>query len=186
MDSSLCQKQVLQPFQGKDVQEKGSAADLQLTGTLIRNTTGLQIQYELSGNLDNILLPALNPMPVRKDGLWQATCFELFIAASGSPRYWEVNLSPSGDWNIYAFTGYRQGMEEETAISVLPFTQSRSVNRYQLALDFPLPNVIAPNQPLDIAISAVLEIKGQRSFYALTHCGPQPDFHARESFLLQV
>jgi hypothetical protein len=174
----------LYPFQVE--QERGCAADIKLTGALVRSITGLQIQYELSGNLDHLFLPAPSTTPARKDGLWQTTCFELFVAASGSSRYWEINLSPAGDWNVYVFTDYRQGMEEEAVITALPFTQFRNANRYQLTLDFPLADIIAPDKPVELALSAVLEINGQRAFYALTHCGPQPDFHNRESFLVQL
>ena len=48
---------------------------------------------------------------MRTDGLWRHTCFEAFIAAAVRPEYWEYNLSPSGAWAAYHFTGYRAGME---------------------------------------------------------------------------
>ncbi|MCI5126388.1 MAG: hypothetical protein D3925_18405, partial [Candidatus Electrothrix sp. AR5] len=135
----------------------------------------------------DVLFPPPSPAPRRKDGLWQATCFEFFVAVSGSPQYWEVNLPPAGDWNVYAFTDYRQGMHEDTALAVLPCIVDRQAESYRLELDFPLKKLIAPDQPIDVGVSAVLlGSNGQRGFYALTHCGSQPDFHQREGFLLRL
>ncbi len=53
-----------------------------------------------------------------------------------STKYWEFNLSPAGDWNVYRFTDYRQGMEEETAISSLPFNLEMRSRIWQLDLKF--------------------------------------------------
>ena len=48
----------------------------------------------------------------RADGLWQATCFEIFVRDGEGPGYAEFNLSPSERWAAYDFTGYREGMRE--------------------------------------------------------------------------
>lgn len=48
----------------------------------------------------------------RADGLWQQTCFELFLRAPGEAGYVELNLSPSERWAAYDFGSYRAGMEE--------------------------------------------------------------------------
>ncbi len=133
---------ILQPFQ-----EERFAANLQITGTLARSATDLLISYELGGNVDDVLFPPPISSPRRRDGLWQATCFEFFVAVSGSHQYWEINLSPSGDWNVYAFTEYRHGMREETSLAALPCTVHRQPESYQLALDFPLAKLIALDQP---------------------------------------
>ena len=50
--------------------------------------------------------------PARADGLWQRTCFELFLRRPGHAGYWEFNFSPSGEWAAYRFDDYRAGMEE--------------------------------------------------------------------------
>ena len=68
----------------------------------------LFIRYEVCGELDQILFPALAESPSRKDELWKATCFEFFIAIMDQPRYWEFNISPSGDWNVYVMDAYRE------------------------------------------------------------------------------
>ena len=173
---------VLHPFQ-----EEHFINHLHIHGTLARSATALHVLYELRGSLDSVRLPPPTAAPTRRDGLWQATCFEFFVAPTGSLQYWEINLSPSGDWNVYAFSEYRQGMREETSITALPLIQHRQLNSYQLTLDFPLAHLIAPDQSIGIAVSAVLlGNNGQRSFFALTHCSSQPDFHQRKSFLMRL
>jgi len=48
--------------------------------------------------------------PARADGLWQRTCFELFLLDPATGGYFEFNFSPSGEWAAYQFDGYRAGM----------------------------------------------------------------------------
>ncbi|MDF7777123.1 DOMON-like domain-containing protein [Sphingomonas sp. AOB5] len=49
--------------------------------------------------------------PARTDGLWQRTCFEIFLRDPGTGAYLEFNFSPSGEWAAYRFTGYREGVQ---------------------------------------------------------------------------
>ena len=49
----------------------------------------------------------------RQDNLWKHTCFEAFFARPDSEQYWELNVAPSGHWNLYQFDGYRSGGREE-------------------------------------------------------------------------
>lgn len=51
-------------------------------------------------------------VPARADGLWQRTCFELFLRRPGESGYCEFNFSPSGEWAAYRFDDYRDGMEQ--------------------------------------------------------------------------
>ncbi len=160
---------------------------LQLTVSAARNASSQLLRYELRGRLEDILLPELATVPVRRDQLWRQTCFELFIAPAGSPQYWEVNLSPAGDWNVYAFTAYREGMREEQAVTALPCRTERQPSLLTLEFIFPLASLIAPEQTVELAVSAVIQDKrGQLHYWALRHCGLQPDFHRRESFCLRL
>jgi hypothetical protein len=154
-------------------------------GSAARSTNGLLISWELRGRLEDILLPEQSAAPLRRDQLWQQSCFEFFVAPTGSFQYWEGNLSPSGDWNVYAFDEYRAGMREETALAALTFRIVRRTESLRLELVLPLDAIIRPEQPLALGLSAVLRHRcGRSSYWALTHCGPKPDFHLRESFLL--
>lgn len=50
--------------------------------------------------------------PLRTDGLWRATCFELFLSRPGEDAYVEFNFSPSGQWAVYRFDRYREGGQD--------------------------------------------------------------------------
>ncbi|MDD1631850.1 MAG: hypothetical protein LUP91_06530, partial [Methylococcaceae bacterium] len=66
----------------------------------------LHISFELTGDLAKIRIPAPLP-PAAVDGLWERTCFEVFVAVEGEAGYHEFNFSPSGQWAAYAFSDYR-------------------------------------------------------------------------------
>lgn len=172
----------LQPFAPDSL-----TAGLELAVKAARSSDSLLLRYELRGCLEDIFLPEQTATPSRRDQLWQQTCFELFVAPVGLPQYWEVNLSPSGDWNVYAFDAYREGMREEQAITALPCRIERQFKALTLDFVVPLNNIIAPQQAVTLAASAVIQgCNGLLSYWALRHCGPQPDFHRRESFCLSL
>ena len=80
---------LLKPFQKKG--EESLTEQLRLTGTVARSASTLHICYELTGPVDEVLLPARNCSPRRRDGLWQGTCFEFLVAVSGLSQYREIN-----------------------------------------------------------------------------------------------
>lgn len=109
--------------------------------------------------------------PDRVDGLWQTTCFELFVKA-GDTNYVEFNFSPSTQWAAYAFDDYRSGMK--------PFDCAIPAGVYPLADGIAADCEFAalPAGELRIGLSAVIEEKdGTKSFWALTHPPGPPDFH---------
>ena len=48
--------------------------------------------------------------PERAEGLWETTCFEVFLRPLGEEKYSEWNFSPSGRWQSYDFASYRESM----------------------------------------------------------------------------
>jgi hypothetical protein len=165
----------------------GASDSFQVTGEIARRPDALAVHYELLGPLDELAIPGPAAAPTRRDGLWEETCFELFLAVKNSPRYWEFNLSPSGHWNAYRFSDYRKGMEEEVAYGSLPFDIEREQDVLRLAAEIDLSRIVPANRPLEIGISAVMKFRGgETAYWALTHPGPGADFHRRESFSLEL
>jgi hypothetical protein len=148
----------------------------------------LTLQYRLSGDLESVLLPPISPNPKRKEELWKATCFEFFLAIKDQPGYWEFNLSPSGDWNVYRMDAYRRiGFREEPTISQLPFEFSKGSDEYCLDVSVDLGPIAGPGDELDIAVTAIIQTKdGNETYWALAHPAHQADFHAREGFILRL
>ncbi|BAY97284.1 hypothetical protein NIES37_12220 [Tolypothrix tenuis PCC 7101] len=172
----------LQPFPGT-----GKFPDVKIAGNIARNGNQLTIQYSLLGDIKEIAITLPSATPSRKHELWQNTCFEFFIGIKNSPRYWEFNLSPSGDWNIYRFDDYRQGMEEDTAFSTLPFIVKQQAESVELTLDLDLEKIITQEQALEVAITTVIKNQdGDVTYWALTHRGAEADFHLRDSFILEL
>src|SRR5216683_8238558 len=72
--------------------------------------TGILVfQYSLDADMSRIRVP-LSGAGERADSLWKHTCFEAFVAPADASSYHEFNFSPSLDWAVYRFSGYRKGM----------------------------------------------------------------------------
>ncbi|AFY46361.1 hypothetical protein Nos7524_0447 [Nostoc sp. PCC 7524] len=172
----------LQPFPSGE-----SLPDAIITGDISRDGNQLAINYQLTGDLGQVVIPPLANTPTRQHELWQDTCFEFFLGINNSQRYWEFNLSPTGHWNIYRFDGYRQGMQEETAFSVFPFSVQNQSDSLMLSLSFNLDKIISPEQILEVAITTVVKQQNNHvTYWALTHKGLEADFHLRESFMIKL
>ena len=160
---------------------------IKLTGRISRRPRQLAIRYDLHGPLAELMIPAPDALPVRRQGLWEETCFEFFLGVKDAPQYWEFNLSPAGHWNVYRFAGYRQGMAEEPALTSLPMIVRRHSDSLEVTLKLDVERIVSADQPLMVGISAVIKLAGGGpTYWALTHPGPQADFHRRDSFLLEL
>jgi len=172
----------LTPFQAT---EQTAAVDI--SGSIVRKQNNLSIDYLLSGDLSSVDIPAPATDRKRCDRLWEKTCFECFIRPANpiSSHYWEFNLSPSGDWNVFSLSDYRANLQPEPAIATLPFKTHRSPNQLQLHLSVDISPLIG-QQDAHIGISTVLILSGQESYWAITHPAPQADFHHPKSFILHL
>ncbi|WP_295619761.1 DOMON-like domain-containing protein [Chamaesiphon sp. GL140_3_metabinner_50] len=167
---------------------------LELSGRIDRQNELLSIEYQLQGDLAILLTSgstnAIDPpkaLPSRKFELWEATCFEFFIGIPGNSNYWEFNLAPNGDWNVFHLDDYRQGLQNELAFVTLPFEIDRQANSLLLTLIFDLNKIIPPERPLEISVTTVIKSQQhEMSYWALTHPGTEPDFHRRDSFIIKI
>jgi hypothetical protein len=159
---------------------------LSITGKVSLQDHVLEMHYSLEGSLEAVLLPGPSLRPSRKDELWQATCFELFLAIGDKSGYWEFNLSPSGDWNVYRMDAYRRiGFREESAIRGVQFEVQKQADLFRLHASVDLRTIWQPGEFLEIGIAAVVQTRdGNTTYWALTHPASQADFHRRESFIL--
>jgi hypothetical protein len=139
----------------------------------------LNLHYLVTGRPHLLLIPEVKQQ-VRADGLWQHTCLEAFVRLP-TGAYLEFNFSPSGEWAVYRFEGYREGMEgvEASPAATCEITEHRVVvNAY---IDLP------KARPLMLALSAVMEeTNGCKSYWALAHPGDKPDFHHPDSFVCEL
>lgn len=148
----------------------------------------LELQFEVLGSLDLISWPAASEghAPLRKTGLWENTCFEAFIKPRNGDEYWEINFSPTGDWNVFHFSDYRQEMREEAKIQTPVLRTEKLDSLFRCSTTLRLKDQIWPDH-LDVGLTAVLRLSnGSESFWALKHAGSKPDFHLKEGFGLTV
>lgn len=121
----------------------------------------------------------------RADGLWQATCFELFLRPDGGQAYCEFNLSPSERWNIYDLDGYRAGLRERPAPHE-PQCTIRLGSSFAI-FDAAIPLATIPAGVSAMGLCAVLEEQGGvKSYWALQHPQAEPDFHDPACFAAQL
>jgi hypothetical protein len=148
----------------------------------------LRITYLAKGELGTLKIPA-KCSPRRVDRLWEHTCFEAFIRADGDPSYCEFNFSPSSEWAVYAFHGYRDGSALQDERWSPEIVVRWGVDRLELDAVIRLDRLstIRSGSTLRVGLSAVIEANDGTLFYwALKHPAAKPDFHHPDSFALEL
>jgi hypothetical protein len=125
----------------------------------------------------------------RAHALWEHTCFEAFVVPVDVPGYHEFNFSPSGDWAIYRFDGYREGMAEAKVSRAPQILLHRGDGRVALEATVHLESlaVLRDAARLKVGLAAVIEgANGRLCYWALRHPPGTPDFHHPSAFALEV
>jgi hypothetical protein len=162
----------------------GDSRGLRVSVHLERAGDELRFRYRVEGNgVKHVPFGAGS----RRDELWKTTCFEFFLGRPDESGYFEVNMATSGDWNVYAFDSYREGMRRVEGVKISPLQSVHSggadlelTGRLSL-VEFPLVG------PVVLGATAVVEyLDGTKDYWALAHKGEKPDFHVRDSFIAKV
>ena len=147
-------------------------------------TGSLMLTFRLAGDVSALNIPEC-ASPGRADNLWQHTCFEVFVMQGEGPEYREFNLSPSGEWAVYDFRGYRNGgvLEDEFTPGIVV---QRTKDRLELTAEISR-GLLPHGRPLKLGLSAVIEdVDAILSYWALRHTAGKPDFHHTDAFTLQL
>ena len=146
---------------------------------------GLRVRYAIDGNMRQIRMPRATP-GIRTDGLWQHSCFEMFIQTGAGPEYLEFNFAPSKAWAAYRFDAYRAGMAEFRVASP-HIALDRDIAPSALEAVIQLDSSVSVDRPWRIGLSAVIEERnGRKSYWALAHPQGKPDFHDPACFVLEL
>ncbi len=145
---------------------------------------GLTLTFALEGDFSGMCIP--EPRPSRRvNGLWRHTCFEAFVMAGEGPGYREFNFSPSGEWAITAFYGYRDGGVPVSAPGPGIVVRRRG-ERLELEAQMRA-ECLPPGRSLRLGLSAVVEESdGGLTYWALRHPAGPPDFHHADAFVLPL
>lgn len=160
-----------------------------------RSSAGLDLVYELRGDLDTLRIPA----PGESIGeLWAHTCFELFARATsgGEGAYWEWNFSPTLRTNFFAFDAYRERRSPfhpgDRGVRTLRFERPQPqllVARVEIASppSEMLRWLFATRASMSFAATMVLESRaGEIQYWATRHSGAKPDFHRAEDMIISL
>jgi hypothetical protein len=142
----------------------------------------LAVGYAVAGDIETLRVPT-PAAPAPADALWRTTCCELFVMTGGGYR--EFNFSPSGQWAMYDFSGYRERATTPAALPAPAIAAWRDDDA--LHVDVELPAAALPEGRLRLGISAVLEARdGHVGYWALAHAPGRPDFHHPAAFALDL
>ena len=123
----------------------------------------------------------------RKDFLWQATCFELFIGIKNQDDYREINLSASLAWQAYQFEEYRYPEQIPPCIaddiSLLELQRTKFGLTAILDIELFLSKYNVGMQDLYFGLAAVLDSANGKLFFAMQHSSPHADFHNKRDWL---
>ena len=144
-----------------------------------RDPNWLRVRWRIEG-VQSLIVPKFAGRG-RADGLWQTTCYELFVKPRGGTAYLEFNLSPSERWNVYAFDAPRTGMRE-LPMDREPDCTMRLGSSFAI-FDAAIPVDVIPSADCDYGMTCVIEEQGgTKSYWALCHAGDAPDFHEPACF----
>jgi hypothetical protein len=154
----------------------------------VRRAGALDIVWEISWTSDSaglLRFPA-SRLPDRRDGLWQHSCVEVFLAPAGHRSYHEWNFAPSGHWAAYTFDDYRGGMAALEVLTPPAVHWQVDDRRLQARVSVPLPAEWEA-RALQAGLAVVLEdTSGRMSHWALHHPAERADFHHRDGFILPL
>ncbi len=179
------EERIEHPFRLRPFTAPPASEELAISGTLGRQHGKILIKYRVEGKLDHIGWFAPRSVVSRCQQLWRQTCFEFFFGIPGDSAYWEVNLAPNCCWNVYHFTGYRQGMGEEAAVGRPFCTAAMDTTMFSLTCRIDIHCFVPDWADLEVGVAAViLDRAGVAGYWAIDHPGKGPDFHNRRSFLV--
>jgi hypothetical protein len=146
----------------------------------------LALRYTLRGDMSRIrIAPEVDPGPGRE--LWKHTCFEAFIQPGSSQGYYEFNFSPTRQWAVYRFSGYREGMTSMVMANPPGIRVTRAADHLELEATFPLPVPADAAAPPRLALTAVVEEEnGRLCYWSGRHAPGKPDFHHPDGFAFEL
>ena len=134
-------------------------------------------QFYISGPIEELIYSQGSDTPGGfKEGLWHATCFELFTDLG--LKYIEWNLTKDQSWTCYEFTDYRRLSKKLTKAYPRDFTIEERPGHMSIRFSLPIQGAISALSPC-----CILKLGEVFYYFAHRHVGSKPDFHLRQSFV---
>jgi hypothetical protein len=167
--------QILRPFNDPKVNVSVSA-DL-----IVRSGETIEVIFNWQDD-DGKIVFSNEPRDGRFSGLWQQTCFEMFIQPEGGKSYYEINLTPQRAWNVFSFEDYRlpQPPAEFSGAELKSFSYEPGKLRALFTLKG------AQLEKVKASYCAVIVLKDTGvSYWSVKHADSKPNFHHFESFITE-
>lgn len=168
----------------------GKLGELRVRASLSRvvgDPLSLDWRFEIQGDISALLLPrGSRGSTERKTGLWEHTCFEVFLKSPWERSYLELNYAPGGAWSAFHFDDYRQAMRDDLEVSQL--TGDLKQTESLLSGSVRVARKKTPwARELCAGLTCVLESRDRAlSYWALVHTDAQPNFHFPNSFICRL
>lgn len=146
--------------------------DANVRGRFAAFETGILIEFDLQG--DFIWPEKFAGLGQRRDELWKSDCFEFFWSFD-EVAYCELNVSLDGDWQIYQFTGERNGRTDSLSRVTKVSLEKKASNRWSMRIEVQVQS--KPHLVGRFQIATILRIQGELEYFALKHGRDRPDFH---------
>jgi hypothetical protein len=182
----------MQPVRSASLVSHSGAPSVAIQSIEVRaevSASGIALfRYVLRGDIPRLRLPAA-ATPERANDLWKHSCVEAFIRPDEAAGYYELNFSPSGQWAVYRFTAYREGMsspdiETPPEISVRRFTDRLEVDAAVRLREL---TGLQGTRRLRVGLATVVEDdNGRLSYWALRHAPGKADFHCPDGFAVEL
>lgn len=146
-----------------------------------------KIVFELLDQEEQVIIPSSQHEHIRKIGLWNETCFELFLMLDNG-HYIEGNFTTGFNWNLFYFKTYRETPLKEWEIIHMNPIKDVLLSREKslLIVEFPpeIKSFLIEQKLKSLSLTAVIKTKnGDTLYYAVKHTDTKPNFHHPDSFV---
>lgn len=159
-----------------------SEKKINISGELEKNLKIFSLKLIFSDPQKSIIYSySNNQTPKKAFGLWERTCFEIFLKRANTTEYIEFNFSADMEWSCFHFDDYKVGMKDYQGAKILGLKFDSKNHTFEATWTFD-----SLDDSFDCGISSVIQTNDlKKSYWALNHPSLNPDFHDFRSFTLR-
>ena len=147
--------------------------------------SNLEVEFLISGDIQSLLLAPKAQISRRVIGLWESTCFELFILNNQTLSYYEFNFSSEGHWNSFYFPKKKSPLKQADSFQDIKIDVNLTIDIFRIKATLDLYSFM-PNfwkeESMSFGLTTILESEGNLSYWALSHQDDEPNFHNFKTF----
>jgi hypothetical protein len=144
----------------------------------INQANKANILWSVKGEISQIQVPEISSTPIqlkKSQRLWEESCFECFFFEKDSSKYFELNLSTDGRYDVLCFNDYRKLAEDQNRdlkLSNLKAQKEGSKLSVEIQAEIPRDLILQPTLILKLN-------NGEKLYFASEHPSNEADFHLK-------